>query len=45
LGEQELQVLCGDLELEADHGNWAQIASAMAQLRRLLDQASAASSQ
>ncbi|MBV7535992.1 response regulator [Duganella sp. sic0402] len=45
LGEQELQVLCGDLELEADHGNWAQITSAMAQLRRLLDQASAASRQ
>ncbi|MYM36467.1 response regulator [Duganella sp. FT94W] len=36
LEEQELQALCGDLELEADQGNWAQVESAMAQLRRLL---------
>ncbi|SDH35180.1 MULTISPECIES: two-component regulator propeller domain-containing protein [unclassified Duganella] len=36
LEEQELQALCGDLELEADHGNWTQVETAMAQLRRLL---------
>jgi HPt (histidine-containing phosphotransfer) domain-containing protein len=38
LEEQELQALCGDLEHEADHGNWAQVESAMPQLRRLLEQ-------
>jgi signal transduction histidine kinase/ligand-binding sensor domain-containing protein/DNA-binding response OmpR family regulator len=36
LEEQELQALCSDLELEADHGNWAQLESALPQLRRLL---------
>nr|WP_315252907.1 two-component regulator propeller domain-containing protein [uncultured Duganella sp.] len=40
LEEQELQALCGDLELEADQGNWTQVESAMAQLRRLLAAAS-----
>jgi signal transduction histidine kinase/ligand-binding sensor domain-containing protein/CheY-like chemotaxis protein len=39
LQEQELQALCGDLELEADHGNWAQVESATPHLRRLLEQA------
>jgi CheY-like chemotaxis protein len=43
LEEQELQALCGDLEMEADHGNWQQVESAMPQLRRLLDQVRAAS--
>jgi HPt (histidine-containing phosphotransfer) domain-containing protein len=42
LEEQELQALCGDLELEADHGNWEQVESAMPHLRRLLEQARAA---
>jgi signal transduction histidine kinase/ligand-binding sensor domain-containing protein/CheY-like chemotaxis protein len=42
LEEQELQALCGDLELEADHGNWEQVESAMPHLRRLLAQARAA---
>ncbi|TFW17780.1 two-component regulator propeller domain-containing protein [Duganella callida] len=43
LEEQELQALCGDLELEADHGNWAQLEAALPQLRRLLAQVRAAS--
>jgi CheY-like chemotaxis protein len=43
LEEQELQALCGDLEMEADHGNWQQVESAMPQLRRLLEQVRAAS--
>jgi signal transduction histidine kinase/ligand-binding sensor domain-containing protein/CheY-like chemotaxis protein len=43
LEEQELQALCGDLELEADHGNWAQVESAMPLLRRLLERARATS--
>ncbi|MYM32559.1 response regulator [Duganella sp. CY15W] len=43
LEEQELQALCGDLEMEADHGNWPQVESAMPHLRRLLEQAQATS--
>jgi signal transduction histidine kinase/ligand-binding sensor domain-containing protein/CheY-like chemotaxis protein len=38
LEQQELQALCGELELEADHGRWEQLADAMPQLRRLLAQ-------
>jgi signal transduction histidine kinase/ligand-binding sensor domain-containing protein/CheY-like chemotaxis protein/HPt (histidine-containing phosphotransfer) domain-containing protein len=38
LEEQELQALCGELELEADHGHWERVTGAMAQLRRLLEQ-------
>ena len=40
LEEQELHILCGDLEMEADHGNWQQVRAAMPQLRRLLLQLS-----
>jgi signal transduction histidine kinase/ligand-binding sensor domain-containing protein/CheY-like chemotaxis protein len=43
LEEQELQALCGELELEADHGNWQRIAEAMPQLRQLLLRAAATS--
>nr|WP_229262268.1 two-component regulator propeller domain-containing protein [Duganella guangzhouensis] len=43
LEEQELQALCGELEIEADHGNWAEVEAAMPQLRRLLAQARATS--
>ncbi|MEO5933452.1 MAG: Hpt domain-containing protein, partial [Duganella sp.] len=43
LEEQELQALCGDLELCADHGDWERIAEAMPRLRALLEQAGAAS--
>jgi signal transduction histidine kinase/CheY-like chemotaxis protein len=43
LEEQELQALCGDLELCADHGDWRRIVDAMPKLRGLLEQAGAAS--
>ncbi|HWW72101.1 MAG TPA: Hpt domain-containing protein, partial [Duganella sp.] len=43
LEEQELQALCGDLELCADHGDWVLIVEAMPKLRALLEQAGAAS--
>jgi HPt (histidine-containing phosphotransfer) domain-containing protein len=43
LEEQELQALCGELEMAADHGNWPQVDAAMPQLRRLLEQVSATS--
>jgi signal transduction histidine kinase/ligand-binding sensor domain-containing protein/DNA-binding response OmpR family regulator len=39
LEQQELQALCGELELEADHGNWPEVLAAMPELRRLLEQA------
>ena len=38
LEEQELQALCGELELAADHGDWARLTTALPQLRRLLGQ-------
>ncbi|NGZ87823.1 two-component regulator propeller domain-containing protein [Duganella aceris] len=44
LEQQELQALCGDLELEADHANWTQLTAAMPLLRRLLAQVAALSS-
>jgi signal transduction histidine kinase/DNA-binding response OmpR family regulator len=43
LGEQELQALCGELELCADHGDWARIADALPKLRVLLELAGATS--
>jgi signal transduction histidine kinase/ligand-binding sensor domain-containing protein/CheY-like chemotaxis protein len=43
LEQQELQALCGELELAADHLQWTQLAEAMPRLRRLLDQAGATS--
>ncbi|WP_373923532.1 two-component regulator propeller domain-containing protein [Duganella sp. CF517] len=43
LEEQELQALCGELELCADHGDWKRIADAMSTLRVLLEQAGATS--
>jgi HPt (histidine-containing phosphotransfer) domain-containing protein len=43
LEEQELQALCGELELEADHGKWDQLAESMPRLRRLLAQVATAS--
>jgi HPt (histidine-containing phosphotransfer) domain-containing protein len=43
LEEQELQALCGELELAADHGQWPQVDAAMPQLRRLLEQVCATS--
>jgi len=45
LEEQELQALCGDLELEADHGNWSQVEAAMPHLRRLLARVQTAGTQ
>jgi signal transduction histidine kinase/ligand-binding sensor domain-containing protein/CheY-like chemotaxis protein len=42
LEEQELQALCGELELAADHGDWAQIEAGLPRLRQLLDQTAAA---
>jgi HPt (histidine-containing phosphotransfer) domain-containing protein len=41
LEQQELQALCGELEQAADHLRWTQLAEAMPQLRRLLEQAGA----
>ena len=43
LEEQELQALCGELELCADHGDWPRIVEAMPKLRGLLEQAGATS--
>ena len=43
LEEQELQALCGELELHADHGDWPALAAAMPKLRALLQQAGVAS--
>jgi CheY-like chemotaxis protein len=44
LEQQELQALCGELELEADHGRWAELADALPRLRRLLAQLATADS-
>jgi len=38
LEQQELQAMCGEMELAADHGRWDALAESMPQLRRLLAQ-------
>jgi HPt (histidine-containing phosphotransfer) domain-containing protein len=43
LEEQELQAVCGELEQDADRGNWQQIEAALPRLRALLEQAGATS--
>ena len=43
LEEQELQALCGELELHADHDDWRRVVAAMPRLRALLKQAGVAS--
>jgi HPt (histidine-containing phosphotransfer) domain-containing protein len=42
LQEQELQALCGELELAADHGHWPQVEQGLPRLRQLLEQTVAA---